>query len=534
MLPTINCVTMGSKYKLQWGKFPNHMVEVFKDLGDGKHFADVTLVSDDKIRTPAHKIVLSACSAVLKDLLIDIPHPNPLIYLRGIKQVELQEILNFMYYGETMIHKEGIDEFLAAAQDLEITELSKIGQEQSKAKIDLDKNEQEAFEEESVQHSHNSDLAIDDLKDMHEDIIHDETNALNLKEEMLSEETDDQRELYDNTDILGPEIDYDIEEHEEIEEHEHEQSSDAKDCEPTEEDEKPSKEDKKNIIEQPPQKIDFTSMEELMQVDKLDESREREVKNNEVEMQYVKDKNQEEREKIIEPKIPNSNPEDIMEDKFTPIPGKYQCDRCNLTFKSKAGKSWHKRNTHINETPSEEFPKLKIELKQRRHLNGTYECDDCDATFKYRSGRRTHRISIHGDNRSLKREKRFVRLPKVKTESRNPEGRYQCSECAASFKHRTGRGNHRISVHGENSLKCNKCDSKFNHRSLLTAHKQAEHHRGKLYECEECDAVYSTVTGLKQHLKSKHSNEQFSCDHCDDTFSRRSSVERHKQNTHRL
>ena len=52
---------MSETYNIKWKAFPDHLVGFFKDLGEEGHFADVTLVSDDQIQTPAHKVVLSAC-----------------------------------------------------------------------------------------------------------------------------------------------------------------------------------------------------------------------------------------------------------------------------------------------------------------------------------------------------------------------------------------------------------------------------------------------------------------------------------------
>ena len=63
-------------------------------------FSDVTLVSDEQIPFQSHKFFLSACSPVLKGLLLSNPHCHPLIYLRGVKQQELLAILHFMYFGE--------------------------------------------------------------------------------------------------------------------------------------------------------------------------------------------------------------------------------------------------------------------------------------------------------------------------------------------------------------------------------------------------------------------------------------------------
>ena len=55
-----------------------------KELFTKTDQADVTLVSDDKVAFPAHKFVLGASSPVLKDLLVENPHPHPIIYLKEI------------------------------------------------------------------------------------------------------------------------------------------------------------------------------------------------------------------------------------------------------------------------------------------------------------------------------------------------------------------------------------------------------------------------------------------------------------------
>ena len=112
-------------YCLKWKTFSAHLATTFQDLATEGHFTDVTLVSDDQIQMPAHKIVLSACSPVLKSLLLNNPHSHPLLYLRGIKQQQLQYILQFMYFGEATIHQNRINEFMDVALDLEVKELSK-------------------------------------------------------------------------------------------------------------------------------------------------------------------------------------------------------------------------------------------------------------------------------------------------------------------------------------------------------------------------------------------------------------------------
>jgi hypothetical protein len=88
---------------LKWNTYGAHLSTAFQDLFSESTFSDVALVCDDQTLLPAHKIVLSACSTVLKNILFNNPHPHPLIYLRGVKQHEVQSILRFMYLGQATI-----------------------------------------------------------------------------------------------------------------------------------------------------------------------------------------------------------------------------------------------------------------------------------------------------------------------------------------------------------------------------------------------------------------------------------------------
>ena len=114
---------MAQKYELRWRTFPEHAAQVFKDLGTEGNFADVTLVSDDHIQSPAHKVVISACSPVLKKLLINNPHSHPMLYLRGIKNSELQALIKFMYFGEVQMFEEQLKEFIDIAKDLKVEQI---------------------------------------------------------------------------------------------------------------------------------------------------------------------------------------------------------------------------------------------------------------------------------------------------------------------------------------------------------------------------------------------------------------------------
>ena len=111
-------------FSLRWKFFHTHLSSSVSDMFTKNSFSDVTLVSDDKIQFEAHKCVLSASSPVLKKLLLNNPHPHPLIYLKGVKQQELQSILQFIYLGEARFYQGNMDRFIDAAKDLQITQLA--------------------------------------------------------------------------------------------------------------------------------------------------------------------------------------------------------------------------------------------------------------------------------------------------------------------------------------------------------------------------------------------------------------------------
>ena len=105
---------------LKWKIFDTHISSSLNDLYPKGKFTDVTLVSDDQIQFEAHKFVLSACSPVVKNLLLNNPHSHPLIYLRGVMHQELKSILEFMYLGEVKIPQNYVGQFVKTSKDLQI------------------------------------------------------------------------------------------------------------------------------------------------------------------------------------------------------------------------------------------------------------------------------------------------------------------------------------------------------------------------------------------------------------------------------
>ena len=104
----------------------------FKDnakliLGDLRHsndFSDVTLVCEDGRQVEAHKVILASSSPFFKNLLARNKHSHPLVFMRRVTSEVLLAILDFVYLGETSLPEQGLDFFLALAQELQLKGLS--------------------------------------------------------------------------------------------------------------------------------------------------------------------------------------------------------------------------------------------------------------------------------------------------------------------------------------------------------------------------------------------------------------------------
>jgi hypothetical protein len=120
---------MGSaeKFCLRWNDFESNISSAFRELRDDKDFFDVTLACEDSDQLQAHKVILSACSPFFRTVLRRNRHDHPLLYLKGVKYLDLVAVLNFMYHGEVNVAQEELNSFLAVAEDLRVKGLTQGG-----------------------------------------------------------------------------------------------------------------------------------------------------------------------------------------------------------------------------------------------------------------------------------------------------------------------------------------------------------------------------------------------------------------------
>ena len=106
--------------------FEADVAKNFKALWNDHAFTDVTLAAEDDHQIRVHKVILSSCSRFFGRILLSNPHPNPLIYLKGIKYKQLELVIKFIYAGQCEVAQKDLEGFLETGKELMIQGLMEI------------------------------------------------------------------------------------------------------------------------------------------------------------------------------------------------------------------------------------------------------------------------------------------------------------------------------------------------------------------------------------------------------------------------
>ena len=112
----------GEKFCLRWNELDSNLSSAVRDLRDSRELLDLTLACGDteEDQIQVHRVVLSAASSFFRNLLRRLPHHHPVVYLKGIRQTDLEAVLSFVYNGEVNIAQAELSSFLAVAEDLQV------------------------------------------------------------------------------------------------------------------------------------------------------------------------------------------------------------------------------------------------------------------------------------------------------------------------------------------------------------------------------------------------------------------------------
>jgi len=113
------------KFCLRWNDFQFSISQSFQEFRED--LVDVTIFCGKK-KVEAHRLVLCACSAVFKELILKNTATNPSILLFDVELVELYNLLDFMYKGEVSVSQDRLQKFLDLAEKLEVKGLYQQGE----------------------------------------------------------------------------------------------------------------------------------------------------------------------------------------------------------------------------------------------------------------------------------------------------------------------------------------------------------------------------------------------------------------------
>ncbi|XP_066903412.1 protein tramtrack, beta isoform-like [Halyomorpha halys] len=117
---------MGDAFCLKWNNHQTTLVSVFDKLFECESLVDCTLAAEGR-QLKAHKVVLSACSPYLEELIRNHEDRHPIIIFNNIRYEELKAMLEYMYRGEVNVSQEQLDSFLKVAESLKIKGLTDQG-----------------------------------------------------------------------------------------------------------------------------------------------------------------------------------------------------------------------------------------------------------------------------------------------------------------------------------------------------------------------------------------------------------------------
>ncbi|KAH8366770.1 hypothetical protein KR200_005513, partial [Drosophila serrata] len=100
---------------LKWMGHSTTLMDIQRSLRNDNKTCEVVLASRDGTRVRAHLFVLSTCSDLMRNILVDVPPgQEATIILPDIRGDLLESMMSFIYMGETSLSSASLSEFLEA------------------------------------------------------------------------------------------------------------------------------------------------------------------------------------------------------------------------------------------------------------------------------------------------------------------------------------------------------------------------------------------------------------------------------------
>jgi len=110
---------------------------------------------------------------------------------------------------------------------------------------------------------------------------------------------------------------------------------------------------------------------------------------------------------------------------------------------------------------------------------------------------------------------------------------YKCTECDQAFKRKESLKGHMFREHNKgDGYACDKCEYRTFKLALLTRHISSIHDNIKSFVCSECGAAFVRKEYLQVHVKSVHDGIRYFCDQCDFRATKKTIVRVHVEKMH--
>ncbi|KAK2701948.1 hypothetical protein QYM36_019410 [Artemia franciscana] len=111
------------EFRLKWNNHQPTLIAVLDRLLVNQTLVDITLAAEGQT-LKAHKLVLSACSPFFHDLLSNYTGRDMVVFLKDVRFVELQALIDYMYKGEVSIAQHNLASLIQTAESLKIKGLA--------------------------------------------------------------------------------------------------------------------------------------------------------------------------------------------------------------------------------------------------------------------------------------------------------------------------------------------------------------------------------------------------------------------------
>ena len=98
----------------------NHFTDFLDDSLTLGLFSDVTLVSSDEKRFLAHKVILSAASSVLKNILMEINDDMSSLIFADTDGTMIKALVYYIYLGTVELSSEYVADFSLLVENLDL------------------------------------------------------------------------------------------------------------------------------------------------------------------------------------------------------------------------------------------------------------------------------------------------------------------------------------------------------------------------------------------------------------------------------